>query len=173
MYTMRELEEELKMTETGREFLKAAVPPKKKEETRATFDRPKDIYAEQIKHCLDLVAANYEDFEITDGKHTASVRDLIKDIGLGIKVAILTNDNFKSVDEYHEGTGHCCDCVGYCNGRKAIKGDFGDCIGCVRSFRRDEEVEIAEDNNFVDGLPRDEEYFEERMIPGNPDFCNG
>ena len=151
-----ELKEDLKHYEVAYyevDYEVLNVYVKKKEEPRATFDRPKDIYAEQIKHCLDLVAAAYEDFEITDGTHTASVKDLIKDIGTGIKVAILTNDNFKSIDEYHGNTGNCCDCIGYCNGGKAIhiKGDLGDCIGCVRSFRRDEEIKIDADDGYYSG----------------------
>jgi hypothetical protein len=43
-----------------------------------------------------------------------------------------------------------------------------DCPDCVTEMEGEEEK-----YNFVDGLPRDDEYFEERMIPGNPDFCNG
>ncbi len=104
-------------------------------DTRATFDRPKDVYAAQIKQHLDLVADAYEDFEITDGTHFVSVKELIKDIGTGIKAAIFTNDHFKSVDKYHECTGLCCDCIGQLVKEKAVKGDYGDCSTCVRDLK--------------------------------------
>jgi hypothetical protein len=95
----------------------------------------------QIRRHLELVANAYEDFKITDGTHTVSVKELINDIGKGISAALMTEDNFKGIDKYHEGTGNCFDCIGYCKGRKAIKGDFGDCSSCVRNFRRAKEVE--------------------------------